>query len=119
MRRITDDEAVIGKRIRAARLARGLSQEKLGEVLGLTFQQVQKYEKGANRVSGSRLRTVARALDVSIGSLLGEGAHQPVHDDVITALSTPGGHALAASFNMLPAEKRRLLVDVAKAMVPS
>jgi transcriptional regulator with XRE-family HTH domain len=51
----------IGQRIRSARVARGLSQEALGADIGVTFQQVQKYENGANRVSGSRLVEIARA----------------------------------------------------------
>jgi len=55
----------IGQRVRLARTMNEMSQEKLGEALGLTFQQIQKYEKGANRMGGSRLWAVAQALDVS------------------------------------------------------
>ena len=62
----------IGNRIRAARMRAGLSQEKLGEALGITFQQVQKYEKGVNRCSGSRLIAMADALSVPASDLLGE-----------------------------------------------
>lgn len=57
----------IGARIRARRLALGISQDKLGEALGLTFQQVQKYEKGTNRVGGSRLYAIAAFLEVDVG----------------------------------------------------
>lgn len=56
----------IGDRIRQRRTMQGISQEQLGETLNLTFQQVQKYERGANRVSGSRLYDIARALDVPV-----------------------------------------------------
>jgi transcriptional regulator with XRE-family HTH domain len=56
----------IGKRIRALRLERGLSQTELGSLLGITFQQIQKYEKGANRVAAGRLERIAEALDVPI-----------------------------------------------------
>lgn len=56
----------VGKRIRLRRLFLGMNQETLAEHLGLTFQQVQKYEAGANRVSASRLADMARILDVSI-----------------------------------------------------
>ena len=56
----------VGARIKLRRALLGLSQEKLGEALGLTFQQVQKYERGANRVSASRLHDIARVLDVPI-----------------------------------------------------
>jgi transcriptional regulator with XRE-family HTH domain len=57
----------VGGRIKLRRTLLGLSQERLGDALGLTFQQVQKYERGANRVSASRLHDMARALGVPIG----------------------------------------------------
>jgi len=56
----------VGHRIRQRRTLLGMSQEKLGDAIGLTFQQVQKYERGANRVSSSRLFDVARILDVPL-----------------------------------------------------
>lgn len=59
-------DAHVGKRIRLRRTLLGLSQEKLGEALGVTFQQIQKYERGANRVGASRLYDIATALDVPI-----------------------------------------------------
>jgi transcriptional regulator with XRE-family HTH domain len=54
----------VGSRVRMRRVILGMSQEKLGEALGLTFQQVQKYEKGANRIGASRLQQISRTLDV-------------------------------------------------------
>lgn len=56
----------VGGRIRLRRTLMGMSQERLGEALGLTFQQVQKYERGVNRVGASRLFDLSRVLDVSI-----------------------------------------------------
>jgi len=56
----------IAKRVRALRLQRGLSQTELGEVLGVTFQQVQKYERGTNRISAGRLYRIAGVLDVPV-----------------------------------------------------
>ena len=56
----------VGSRIRLRRAMLGMSQERLGSALGLTFQQVQKYERGANRVGASRLFDISRILDVSI-----------------------------------------------------
>lgn len=57
----------VGMRVRLRRTLLGMSQEKLAEAMGLTFQQVQKYERGANRVSASRLYDLSRILDVPIG----------------------------------------------------
>ena len=56
----------VGRRVRVRRTLLGLSQEKLGEALGLTFQQVQKYECGANRISASRLYQIGHLLDVPV-----------------------------------------------------
>jgi len=63
----------VGSRVRMRRMLAGVSQEKLGEALGLTFQQVQKYERGANRISASRLQQIAKMLDVPV-SFFFEGA---------------------------------------------
>lgn len=57
----------VGKRTRKRRLEIGMSQERLAEILGITFQQVQKYEKGVNRIAASRLWYLANALDVPVG----------------------------------------------------
>ncbi len=57
----------VGARVRTRRTLLGMSQTKLGDALGLTFQQVQKYENGTNRISASRLLDLTRGLDVSIG----------------------------------------------------
>lgn len=56
----------VGARVKFRRVALGMSQEKLGRLLGLTFQQVQKYEKGANRIGASRLFAISRVLDAPI-----------------------------------------------------
>jgi transcriptional regulator with XRE-family HTH domain len=59
-------DVLVGSRIRMRRMLCGISQEKLGQKLGLTFQQVQKYEKGVNRVGASRLYQIAQALEVDV-----------------------------------------------------
>ncbi len=59
-------DAEIARRVRAMRLQRGLSQTELGSALGVTFQQVQKYERGTNRISAGRLYRIAEALDAPI-----------------------------------------------------
>lgn len=65
-------DAALGQRIRERRKALGVSQTALGESIGLTFQQVQKYERGANRVSFSRLVDIAHALNCRIVDLIGD-----------------------------------------------
>ena len=66
-------DAYVGARLRMRRLMMGLSQSKLGEHLGVTFQQIQKYEKGTNRISAARLKQAAQVLDTTIQFFL-EGA---------------------------------------------
>jgi transcriptional regulator with XRE-family HTH domain len=63
-------DAAVGENIRTARLAAGLSQAELGSACGVSFQQIQKYEKGTNRVGGSRLMQIAEALKMPAATLL-------------------------------------------------
>ena len=71
---VRDPTRYIGDRIRTGRALTGLSQEKLGAALGVTFQQVQKYEKGTNRVAVSTLLAIAAELRLDIGYFLPPGA---------------------------------------------
>jgi transcriptional regulator with XRE-family HTH domain len=71
----------VGSRVRLRRTLLGMSQEKLGGALGLTFQQVQKYERGVNRIGASRLFDLARVLDVPIGFFF---------DDMPDSMGGPG-----------------------------
>jgi len=68
MRKRTRDprDVEIAKRLRALRLRRGLTQTELGQVIGVTFQQVQKYERGANRISAGRLHRIAETFEVPV-----------------------------------------------------
>lgn len=90
----------LGTRIRVLRLAARMSQSDLGQALGVTFQQVQKYEKGTNRVSASRLSQLAVALRVPLASLLEADA---ALDDVelAAAFGTPEGVRLALAFQRI------------------
>ncbi|MBD9570783.1 helix-turn-helix domain-containing protein [Ensifer adhaerens] len=65
-------DVTVGRNVRRIRNMIGMSQETLGEKLGLTFQQVQKYEKGTNRISASKLVAVSQALDCSISQLFAD-----------------------------------------------
>jgi transcriptional regulator with XRE-family HTH domain len=76
-------DVAVGARVRARRKALGLSQTGLAEALGLTFQQIQKYERGANRISASKLVQTARVLGTTVGDLVGEGDGTDVKDPSI------------------------------------
>ena len=70
-RSVTKDDVDIGMRIRLRRLELGISQQKLGKALGVTFQQIQKYEQGTSRISGGRLSELCRVLQVDPNYLFG------------------------------------------------
>jgi transcriptional regulator with XRE-family HTH domain len=108
------------------RLLVGMSQERLGELLGITFQQVQKYEKGSNRVSASRLFQISRVLGVSIQYFYDElkteddppgFAETSGADLVVDALQSPEGVQLARIFSeVTDSEKRKLVLTVTRAI---
>jgi len=75
----------VGTRLRLRRTLMGLSQEKLGEAVGITFQQLQKYERGANRISASRLFNLAQVLDVPVGFFFDDLPAAPNTGDVAPA----------------------------------
>jgi len=85
----------VGSRIRLRRNMLGMSQEKLGENLGITFQQIQKYEKGTNRVGASRLQAISEVLGVPV-SFLFEDA--PSHDSGLRGLAEDASANLALDF---------------------
>ena len=118
-------DAHVGSRIRVRRQVLGLSQEKLGEALGVTFQQVQKYERGANRVGASRLYDLARilavpinffydGLDTQVQNLMAEGKQTPIVYDFIQSTE---GVALAMAVSQIRDRRvRRQIVDLARAI---
>jgi transcriptional regulator with XRE-family HTH domain len=77
----------VGSRIRLRRTLMGMSQERLGEALGLTFQQVQKYERGVNRVGASRLYDLSRVLDVPISFFFDDMADPRTTGPVIAGVA--------------------------------
>jgi transcriptional regulator with XRE-family HTH domain len=114
----------VGSRVRMRRLMLGMSQEKLGEKLGLTFQQVQKYEKGTNRIGASRLQHISQILKVPV-SFFFDGVSSPsrpaedgvskapVADYVSDFLSSSDGLALTKAFtNIKDTKLRRRVVDL-------
>src|ERR1700722_12921568 len=107
----------VGARIRTRRVFFGLSQTKLANALGLTFQQVQKYERGDNRVSASTLVRVAGALDTSVAALVGETDATPTDAPMFHQLSTPGAFSLLEAFvKISDTDVRRALIRLAKTL---
>ena len=91
----------VGARVRLRRTLLGLSQEKLGTALGLTFQQIQKYERGTNRIGSSRLYQLSRVLDVPVSFFF---------DDMPSADARPGfAEGGQASFDQEHLAKRETL----------
>lgn len=104
-------DVAVGARIRIRRRWLGLSQTDLAKALGITFQQVQKYEKGANRVSASMLVRSAAALETTVAALVGEDNGADVASVVLTDLAAPGAAELLASFSKIrDGEVRRALI---------
>jgi transcriptional regulator with XRE-family HTH domain len=93
----------VGARVRLRRNMLGLSQEKLGEAIGLTFQQVQKYERGANRIGASRLYELSRVLDVPISFFFDNT--DPVRAPAMGGFAEPAAEAFEAD----PLRKRETL----------
>ncbi|MEM1382897.1 MAG: helix-turn-helix transcriptional regulator [Pseudomonadota bacterium] len=126
MAKSTDDvDAHIGARVRMRRMMAGISQEQLGDALGLTFQQIQKYEKGLNRIGAGRLYRIAQVLGVSV-EFFYEGlpqnrAHAESELDerrsaeMMAFLSSPEGYNLTNAFTKIrDASTRRRLLDLVR-----
>ncbi|GAB4360466.1 MAG: helix-turn-helix domain-containing protein [Oricola sp.] len=118
----------VGSRIRLRRTMLGMSQEKLGEALGITFQQVQKYEKGTNRVGASRLQNIAAILGVTVsfffedapgenGETSATGVSENSSAYVVNFLSSSEGLQLNRAFVKIADPKvRRRIIDLVKAL---
>jgi transcriptional regulator with XRE-family HTH domain len=107
----------VGNRVRMRRVDIDMSQEQLAAMIGLTFQQIQKYEKGINRISSSKLAGISQALSVSVAWLF-EGApgkhnssQTPVETTVLDFMATRDGLSIARNFPQLkdPAMRRSFL----------
>ncbi|TCK30037.1 Xre family transcriptional regulator /transcriptional regulator [Ancylobacter aquaticus] len=117
----------VGSRVRMRRMMVGMSQEKLGESLGITFQQIQKYEKGTNRIGASRLQNISQVLSVPVAfffdgapTMLGDVAGfsedaSPAY--VSDFLASSEGLALTRAFLKIADSKvRRRIVDLVEAL---
>jgi transcriptional regulator with XRE-family HTH domain len=117
----------VGSRVRMRRMMLGMSQEKLADALGLTFQQIQKYEKGTNRISASRLQAISQILQVPVHFFFdgvpqsGKGAQwfadSPSPAYVTDFLTTSDGLALVKAFvRIKDAAVRRSIVRMVEAI---
>ncbi|MBA9071699.1 transcriptional regulator with XRE-family HTH domain [Methylobacterium sp. RAS18] len=96
----TKEDVIVGLRIRTLRRSRGLSQTALGIAIGVSFQQIQKYENGANRVGAGRLSDIARVLGASVSTFFEEGEDAAAHEkiEVFDLLRAPGAVDLLNAF---------------------
>lgn len=109
----------VGLRIRSLRKSQRMSQTDLADRLGLTFQQVQKYEKGSNRVSAGRLRRIAEIFEVPVSALFGDykGGGEATKDP-LAHLRVPGAVDLLEAYSRIQdRELRRILVQLAERIV--
>ena len=115
-RRATADDVAIGQKLRALRLDGGLSQSELGQRIGVTFQQLQKYEKGVNRVSAGRPARIAAALGVPVTAFYGAAARRR-SDRGLPYLQSAGAVRLVRAYAGIPARgPRAALVALAEAL---
>lgn len=117
----------VGSRVRMRRMMIGMSQEKLGENLGITFQQIQKYEKGTNRIGASRLQSISNVLGVPVAFFFegapnlmpgGTGFSEDASPTYVSDfLATSEGLALTRAFLKIADSKvRRRIVDLVEAL---
>jgi transcriptional regulator with XRE-family HTH domain len=121
-RRADNRDAEVGRRVRSRRLECRLSQTELAERIGVTFQQVQKYEKGVNRIGAGRLQRISEALEVPIsfffsGNASGSAAKEAAtgSESVFGFLQTSGSVRIVKAFHKIRSRKaRQLLVEMAE-----
>jgi transcriptional regulator with XRE-family HTH domain len=121
-RRADNRDAEVGRRVRSRRLECRLSQTELADRIGVTFQQVQKYEKGVNRIGAGRLQRISEALEVPISFFFGAGGGsakpEPANsgaESVFGFLQTSGSVRIVKAFHRIKSRKaKQLLVEMAE-----
>ena len=113
-------DIALGAAVRIRRRSLGISQEALAEQCGVSFQQIQKYENGANRISFSRLVQIARALKCRVVDLMDvldtpEGGRNDL--DILTRMRTPGALELLSAYERLSPETRSSLLGLMRTLV--
>ena len=115
-------DIALGAAVRIRRRTMGISQEALADQCGVSFQQIQKYENGANRISFSRLVQISRALKCRVVDLMdvldGPDRETTGDLDMLTRLRTPGAIELLAAYEKMPPDARSSLVSFLRTMAP-
>ncbi len=110
-------DVTVGTRIRLTRKMRNISQQALAEAIGVSFQQVQKYERGANRVSASMLVRIADTLEVDISDLFGRAnARGAIDDQLADLLATTGALDMLSAYASLTSDSRTALVGLMRTL---
>lgn len=110
----TADDHALGVRITALRKAKGLSQTEVGKALGVSFQQVQKYERGTNRIGAGRLHAIASFFAVPVSSLYGDTDDPAWELEIFGLIALPGAADLLRAFAKIDnAELRRNVLAIA------
>lgn len=121
VRGVTGMDRTIGLRLRARRLEQHVSQDELAQKLGVSFQQVQKYEKGVNRIGSSRLVEIARVLEVDTGYFLGDlngtGKGSATVSRFAEFMATKDGLDINEAMIKLNEPYRRAMIDMARSLV--
>jgi len=120
-RKVQDSDIAVGERIRARRNQLEMSQEDLGKALGVSFQQIQKYEKGTNRISSGRLIQIVNALQCSVTDLIGSGKSGPIKSTEFSryASSKEGVAIINAMASIPSAAVRRQVISLAESLSAS
>lgn len=113
---VVEADRIVGQRIHALRRAKGISQTHLGRAVGVTFQQVQKYERGTNRVSAARLRRIADLLEMPVSAFFDSTGAAPVEggDSILPFLQLPGAGDLLRAYPGLSPDLRRCVLVLAR-----
>lgn len=106
----------IGKRLRAARKAKGVTQEQVARWVGMTFQQIQKYENGSNRIPVYTLRDIAQKLEQPLSYFI---EYDQERMALVNMYALPGGADLVDIFHNMPSADRSIIVQIARLLAKS
>lgn len=109
-------DKLVGSRIRQGRWLRGITQQQLGDAAGCKFQQIQKYETGANRVSASRLWDIAQALDLPVTYFYDDGERTTSQAELVIDRETA---ELLRAILAVPDDKRQAVLELVRSMNPA